>query len=388
MNYISGVFGTDGWNKNDCYVTVGAIAGALWDGCVHGMPTHLSYDMLRLAGWCRPVAVYLEPGLTRLMGMGELPETEEERRELKKWRHAAEHRQFQHCYEENDHLRQVLSDFISERTYHICPGGSGSVALFETDLATQVFPEIFKICAEDRNGLVPLSCLNPIGEGVFQVGELILYAHPFLRRSFSRHNNLNMPFLERLQGLQENGIPVKIALDPSLVGLASTYAPPMEFEYWWGPKFDVDLTKIQTGVARYKGSDVDRVFYGIAHTEFWWQSRDGHHILETEELRDEEVQTEEVKGYFCRYAHSMVDEESGAVTHFDGAVRGYTDETILQRVDADLKQAGATPPTKNCGDWIRPYPLRIGKDFYQIITATIAWWESTWVPTPSRLRSR
>ena len=339
MKVLQGVFATDGWSRDSIYMTARALAGGLWMGSEEGLPSNLSHDSLRPVGWSRATALLLEPGLTRLAGVFYLPDTPEERRHLERLLNGAQSKRYQAHNEEINYLRQKLSSFVLDQkeAKHCLPGG---VALLEPGLAARTFPSLFALVEADKDGLVPLSQLTPVGPGVYQIGELLVFAHPFFRRSLSRFNSLNQPFLERLQRLNTEGVPAKVALDSDLVGLASTYAPHMEFEYWWGPKFDDDLASIETGSTRHEASDIDRLFYGISRTEFWWHSRKGFHSLEAEELCDAPVKTEQVEGYFCRYVHSMIDESNGQVTHFDGAVRGYSEEAMIHRLDADIKGAG------------------------------------------------
>src|SRR5439155_2563097 len=44
--------------------------------------------------------------------------------------------------------------------------------------------------------------------------------------------------------------------------------------------------------------------------------------------------------YGCRYVHSIIDETTNVVEHLDGAMREYTDEALLERLDKDIARAG------------------------------------------------
>ena len=337
MKTLEGIFSTDGLSRDGIYMTVGALAGMLWQSWEFGTPSNVSHDALRIIGWSRATALFLEPGLTQLTGTFEMPETEDERLRLGQWAHSAQASRYDEHRDEIADLRARLASYVVDEAKHCLSGG---VTLFEPELAMRAFPDLFAMVEADKDGLVPLSELSPLGAGVYQIGELTVFAHPFLRRSFSRLNTLNQPFLERLQEMQQQGIPTKVALDPDLVGLASTYLPPMEFEYWWGPKFDDDLAHIPPGATRHEANKETQFFYGISGMEFWWQSRKGLHTLEAEELRDQPVETEQAQGYLCRYAHSIINEATGDVMHFDGAVRRYDEEQMIQRLEVDIKSAG------------------------------------------------
>lgn len=354
MRTLGGVFCTDGLSRDGIYMTVGALADMLWQSWEFGTPSNMSHDSLRLVGWSRATSLFLEPGLTQLTGTFEMPETKDEHGRLQDWAQAAQAKHYYDRRIEIESLREKLAPHTGDEAKHCLAGG---VTLLEDGLATRVFPALFDIAQADKDGLVPLSELTPIGAGVYQIGELTVFAHPFFRRSMSRLNTLNQHFLARLQSLGQQGIPAKVALDPDLVGLASTYVPPMEFEYWWGPQFDNDLANITPGATSHSASQQDQIFYGISGTEFWWQSRKGLHTFEAEELRDAPVETEQFEGYFCRYAHSIVDEATGQVMHFDGAVRGYNEEQMIQRLEVDIKRAGRNSDYKKL--WRLDSPIAI-----------------------------
>lgn len=153
-------------------------------------------------------------------------------------------------------------------------------------------------------------------------------------------NTLNVPFLRRLQEANLESSTIRIAIDRDMVGLASTYREFQELEYWSGPKFDDDLASIPSGVARHEASHIDRIFHGISGTQFRWQSRDEQHIFEAEELRDIPAHFGDIIKYGCRYVHSIVDEATGRAFHFDGAIRAYSEEGMIERLDVDLARAG------------------------------------------------
>jgi hypothetical protein len=52
------------------------------ENCELGNPLLLSHDFTRPIGWKRPLAVHMEPGLSRLVGLSLLPEIREESERL------------------------------------------------------------------------------------------------------------------------------------------------------------------------------------------------------------------------------------------------------------------------------------------------------------------
>jgi hypothetical protein len=334
MKQLICVLNSDTINRYGQCFTVGALVSALWDIHREGMPLLISHDFTRALGWQYPFAVHFEPGLTRLTGLGLMVEGDQETEQLLDALSSHLMASARNYKTEVASLRERLAPHLSGNEKLVC--AKESVALFDEGLVARVFPEIFDDADKDR--LVPLKKLEPLGPGVFRIGELALFAHRFFRRSLSTMNTLNRPFLERLQEISNPDVTVRIAIDPDTVGLASTYTDYQELEYWWGPKFTDDLANIPFGVTRHGAGDQDRLFHGISGSEFWWQSRKGEHIFEVEELRDIPSAGEEAK-YGCRYAHSIIDENSGRIDHLDGAVRVYSEEEMISRLEQNIAEA-------------------------------------------------
>src|SRR6185436_21089306 len=85
-------------------------------------------------------------------------------------------------------LREKLTPHLSGNEKLVC--AKESVALFDEGIVDRVFPEIFHDA--DKDGLVPLKELEPLGPGVFRRGDLAIFAHRFFRRSLSTMNTLNL----------------------------------------------------------------------------------------------------------------------------------------------------------------------------------------------------
>lgn len=331
------VYASDGITRYNTRFTTAALTKSLWDICKAGLPMCLSHDLSRLIGWNRPTFMYLEPGMSRLGGFTQIAETKEASKEIHELSNEYLYKKLVIEPEADlEVLRQIIAPHIQERAEPFC---MECVTLVEPGLARRVFVDIFS--RKDKDGLVKMDWLSPMGPGVYRVGELLLFAHPFFRRSLFRLNNPNDGFLRQLQGIKDPKMTAKILLDPDMVGLASTYQDAQyEFEYWWGPKFDDDVTTITPGVAYHKASEEQTHYYSISGTEFWWQSRDKQHILEVEELRDEpNLRITEPK-YGCRYVHSIVEEQTGHIFHLDGAIRAYTETEMFERLGNGIIKAG------------------------------------------------
>jgi hypothetical protein len=336
MKRYKSVVSSDSINRYGDRFSVGALVSALYDDCLLGIPNLVAHDQSRPLGWGYPIAIHIEPGLTRLVDVSLIPETEEDRKRL--------NAQFNYHYYETrikpyqnelNQLRALLEDNLSDNEKVIA---NECIAFYEPNLAARVFPDLF--AQKDKDGLVPLNVLRPIGLGVYKIGKLVVFAHHYFRRNLFRLNTLNYPVLDQLQDIAVTVNTVKIALDPDMVGLAASFkGEGMELQYWWGPKFNEDLTSIPLGVTHHEASDIDKMFFGISATQFRWGTNDGQHIFEAEELRDFPSAIETPNKYGCRYVHSIVDKASSKIIHFDGAVRLYSEDKMIERLGLNLDKA-------------------------------------------------
>lgn len=334
------VFCTDELDLYGSKFTVGALHSGLVQCWGQGIPGHLGHDLTRPVCWSRGLAVYIEPAKASLAGLTLIPEKPEEFSEL---RTAVEQSLLDRV--ERDiaphlpRLREMLGDALEgEGEIHT----SDDVALVEPGLAERVCPDLFAL--RDKAGLVDLKrvldlteCTSP---GIFDRAGLRFFAHPFYRRAMSRLNTPNAPLLQGLLELVDRpGVEVRIALDSDMVGLANNRSRRIELEYWWGPHFSDDLASIDFGVAHHEADETERMIHGVTATQFRWYAQDGRRTFECEEL----VEREDGRGgearYGCRFAHSIVDPDSGRLVHADGAVRLYDDEAMLARLDKDLVRA-------------------------------------------------
>lgn len=333
MNRYKSVLISDSINRYGDRFSVGALISALYDECLLGVPNLVAHDQSRPLGWGYPIAVHIEPGLTRLAGVSLIPETEEDRKRLST--------QFDYHYYEThikpnqaklNRLRELLGSLLFGKEKIVA---NECIAFYEPNLGERTCPDLF--AKKDKDGLVPLNTLKPIGPGLYKIDELVVFAHHYLRRNLFRLNTLNYPVLNLLQKISLTNDTVKIALDPDMVGLADSFnGERMELQYWWGPKFNDDLTSIPPGVTHHKASDSDKMFFGISATQFRWGTNNDYYIFEAEELRDLPSALETPDKYGCRYVHSIVDKDSSKVIHFDGAVRLYSEDKMIQRLDLKL----------------------------------------------------
>ena len=335
---------SDAVNRHNMKADTGGLHNAILQVWPAGLPVCVQHDRHRLAGWMFYVGLHFEPGLTRVVGRTIVPDDTEGWNALS--RHYLDRlgqRTREATRDSIETLRQLIGSHLdgSEQIIDI-----SATALIAPDLARRVFPSIF--AREDKDGLIPLSVLEQIHPGMFRIGDLLLLAHPFFRRGESRLNTLNVDLLHCLQDhAADTRCTAKIRLDPDVVGLAATAESTFEFEYWYGPRFSDDVSSLQPGVTVHGADDGQRILHEVVRTEFWWQARFNDAldrdelILEVEELRNTEsrVRVPDSSEFRCRYVHSIVGRDNTAIDHIDGAIRGYTLEKMIDRLDHDIKQA-------------------------------------------------
>lgn len=330
---------------------------ALLAGAPVGTPAHIQHDMHRLIGWSRQLGHYIDGEMVRVLGCIEYPEDEAEYTELQDrtkryWRHVNDAQIAP--YRDELLARMKLSDekdinyIFMESVFAERPG-----------LATEIYPQYFAADSDlvDKDGLVDYRALISFAEEIFpgvfhdKNRDLVLVAHRFFRRRLSHQNALNSEFLRRFSGVASAHPHLKsrLRLDPDLIGHPASAKGRIELEYWRGPKFDNDISKISSGVAEYKADAQTRHYEGVDKTQIWWKSPEfrkiddffvSYRTFEVEELVEDESPGLAVGDYGCRYSHAEYSADVDMVTHFDGAIRAYEAEKYFQRIDASIDRCG------------------------------------------------
>lgn len=332
MKIAKGVVMTDGINRYNEFFPLKTVINAYNNSDPIGLPLSLNHDGTRMYGWSFLSGIYIEPGKAYVTNDSYFPENDEDRKKLQNQLIEFSNRQYIDKNKEKiDRLRSLLGDNLSSDG-KVAP--VEAVAFHDKGILYRIFPDLEP---KEKKDLYDISNLEQIGPGIFRRGEYILFAHTFFRRNCAIVNSLNSEFLSLLQSINDPNLTVKIKLDPDMIGLFGTWnGPSREYQYWWGPKFNDDLTKIEEGVARFKNEAYDNVFTNIDFTEFGWYEQGGNKTLECEEVEDRENIFEDVNYYGCRYVHSFLNNETGLPTHLDGAIRAYTDEQIIERLDSSI----------------------------------------------------
>lgn len=314
----------------------------IWKASTEGVPMHLGHDMHRLIGIMIPFGLYFEPNLTRNIGLKLIPENEEERQSVVNFKKYNTYKNIKETIRKNENkLYNLIKKYLtSDFKYH----EPGTLAIVDNNIVDRVFENLKKL--EDKDGLIDLNDLykefHYKYQGVFFHNDLPLciFSNSFFRRSLSRQNNYRYIFLDELMSLDKNeNVQVRISLDWDMIGYAPTYLESMEFEYWFGPEYNDDISSIKSGLSKHVSDEFERSYYGISSTEFFWKKNKNLKEFELEELKENDAPT--MEGYFgCRYIHSIYDTSKSIFVHFDGAIRRYDTELYFERIESKMTDFG------------------------------------------------
>lgn len=338
-----GVLNSDALNRDGYCFTVGALEDSAYDTALTGMPSLIGHDFHRPHGWIFPFAVHLQPGLSRLVGQYFYPENGDEMHQIKKGieNHLSNYYS-RHCQDHLDEFKELLGALVSEEGHFYY---NNCVCYIRDEVAVEAFPSLFSL--RDKDGLVYVSDLlekfDYKGCGVFvsKLNGFALFCHQYFRRNLSKVNKISTYFIDNFIALAQNtDITLRIALDCHMIGLASTYTPSAELDYCYGPYFDDKIDSIPAGVTRYISDESQKFFSGVSATDFWWKNDLSEKVLEAEEVREASSYGVSGEHFGNRYIHSIYSGEKQSFRHFDGAIRLYDEEGIMQRWDTDIKKAG------------------------------------------------
>ncbi|MDR0839992.1 MAG: hypothetical protein LBN26_01190 [Christensenellaceae bacterium] len=336
MLEFSGVGLTDEINLYGHKFSIEGMYSAYEDTWEEGVPSFLNHDHRKHLGWTKLSGLYLEPHKAYLMNSILIGESETERSKLQELSYKQLYdKRVVSQQDKYDELRDKLGDSLSAEASKPC--WVNAVAYYDVGIVQRIIPNI---ATDLIKGLMPLSKLKYIQPGVYEKDGWLLFAHLYFRRGLSYLNTLNEPFFELLQKCDERVNP-RIAIDLNCIGLAGTQSQELEYSYWWGPKFNDDLSKIPDGVAVYKNEHYDGLLSDVLQTEFGWYRQDGIQTFECEEVTDiANIDISSNEKYGCRFVHSMINADTGLPTHLDGAIRAYTTEEMVARLDQDIKHSG------------------------------------------------
>lgn len=333
---------TEKANKYGHKLSISAMEDMIWMKATEGVPMHLGHDMHRLVGKMIPFSLYFEPKMVRCLGLSLITQNDEDNEQVIPFKNYSIRKSLTNAVERNENnLYEQVKSYIEGDFEYI---EAGTLSIYNNNIVKRIFGKLVDF--QDKNGLIKLKDLSKDFtykyQGVFFHNSLPLciYSHSFFRRSLSRHNNFHFFFLDELMSMQNNeDITIRISLDWDLIGYSPTFLESMEYEYWFGPKYNDDISSIQKGLTKHYCSEFERDYYGTSTTEFFWKDNNELKEFELEELRENNAPS--MKDFFgCRYIHSIYDTSKETFIHFDGAIRGYNSDLYFERIDQNMTGFG------------------------------------------------
>lgn len=343
MNKYLGILSSDAVNRDGYLIAFEALENAIAESAIKGMPSLIDHDFHRPFGWVFPFGIFMEPKISKTIGNFLVCENAEDIAIINpKIQDYWQYINHEGCKNHIDEFIQLLNDNYSSDGRFI---DKGCVTYNLPNIVEKIFPKLFDNI--DKSGLVYLDQIliefDYVGSGIFKnkSNNFCIFCHQYFKRNLSLINNYNTYFLDEFIKLNANkNITLRIAIDHNLIGLSKTYTGVLEFDYWWGPKFNEDISNLPNEVTRYESNEEQKFFSGISATEFWWKTDKNEKTLEIEEIREKPSFGIDDNSYGSRYIHSIYDTTKKEFVHFDGAIRLYSDEQILQRWNLSINKAG------------------------------------------------
>ena len=126
--------------------SVGALYDGLFEECLEGIPILIAHDLSRIIGWSRLFSLYFEPGLTRLVGIGELAENDDDFKQLRSFYLYHLHKSFEAFQTEINELTGELQKHLSGQE----TGGLRMHCLYWTRISHQSFFELICFTRQGR----------------------------------------------------------------------------------------------------------------------------------------------------------------------------------------------------------------------------------------------
>ncbi|QDH77863.1 hypothetical protein FKX85_01900 [Echinicola soli] len=341
---------TDTVNRYGSCMTIGALYHSLFDNFKDGIPLLFNHDQHKLLGWGKTFGLYLEPGLSRLLVLHFVPETQYDKNIIIQNNQAFKrNRQVESTKQYLEPFKKILEDkYVNDYKvfYQAC------AYAIKRGVVKQIFPDLFQ--KKDRDGLVPLGRIfkdfEYLGNGVFKnlKTDFVIVAHKYFRRSESIQNTLNVIFLNKLIEYYYSGeLEVYLRIDEDMVGYSPSFTEYAELDYQWGPKYNDEIKSIKEGVSKHIINRDEQDIYDISGSEFLWEwdKEKRRFSFQMEEIKNEESRSDK-EIYNCRYVHTIYDKVDSSLVHFDGAIRSYSTQDMLGRIDTPInvygKKAGYT----------------------------------------------
>lgn len=330
-------------------------------------PFTMNHDRTKPIGWAYLEGIFIEPGKMYQTVKTVVADTPTEKEELRKeYLGFIKQDYLEENKEEIDKLCEKLGSLVIGN-YEL--GLTNAASIINKGIVLRVFPELKDLLL--KKGLFDLNLFEMVMPGIYKRGDFLLFASPYLRRNLSRLNTFPEALLEKFDKLRKKNINVEIALDMDMIGLAGTEQKFAEYEYWWGPHFSEDLESIPEGITLHKNDKETIEVTNVDFTEFGWYTHDNKKVFESEEVvanPNIDIGTDDEK-YGCRYTHSILNPKTKLPYHLDGAIRAYTLDEYVKRIDVPLNKASRNTNYTKLWRIDNDIPVKLWKelinDFYR-----------------------
>jgi len=191
----------------------------------------------------------------------------------------------------------------------------------------------------DKDGLLLLDESFGLMDVGIEYRDHVLHYHQFLRRGYS--SNPNSDFTSRFINFYHQTHPgnrFRIAIDHHRVMPREFYQQIIELDTWFGPPFDPaeldDPNAVGFSVIKRNKDSLFGLTNDLERTEFFWSFRQGIKTLEIEEISNVGYQFDHY--YLNRYVHSERNTQQRKLTHLDGAVKVYLQDSYNDRLRAHM----------------------------------------------------
>lgn len=185
-------------------------------------------------------------------------------------------------------------------------------------------------------------------EGYYFGENFMVMASNYFRRGYSKHANFAPNFLKKFWKYNQPNNDIFLSIEEDRVRINVDNRMNMEFDTWFGAKFQKDIENIPDGIVKMHtplnltNFEIDFLFGGNYSLDIYWYTKNEQNrkikVFQSEEFKidDKKVKIDSIEYYPVRYVHAEYDIEKKCFRHFDGAIHFYLRNEYFQRRDSDL----------------------------------------------------
>lgn len=274
----------------------------------------------------------------------------------KRWRESLE----QEARQQLEENAEVINEFIAYAFRYGVVLQKSDFSYIQTIGVIVKYPDIVRRIhlelVTDKDNLVKFSLLDALftkhamGRGYLFAENHILFAHPFFRRQYHRNNNYAPRMIEYLWDFKEEHVELSVAFDWDRLRINISNCFCLEFDTWYGAKFDKKIDTIPDGISKLvpppelEQSDVEIFFGNVKALNIKWTTSQNVRTLVAEEIKceNEIIVWNGEKYHPVKYIHSEYDMNKQCFIHLDGAIHLYTENeyALVEREDMNYNQKG------------------------------------------------